>query len=320
MITNILRIIHLRIRFIRFIEIYCGTSDKDRRILLKYKRLSILISKFENKKSIKIYTTSFDLDTVRSFVAFLESVKSEKTRKSYLRSSIIGFVDSLKSLLNIAKDKGYNVVLDGVREFRLRSENSTAIYLSMDEISKLNGLKLNRQRSQVRDLFIIGCFTALRLSDYSSLDESNFDLENNQIRILTKKTKEPVIIPMHPMIRKVIERNKGYSFLKYEKSDYSFNKALKQIAKYAGLTDEIYIERTRGGKIEREKRYKYELISSHTARRSGATNMYLSGIPVFRIMLVTGHNTESSFLKYIKIRKEENANFLLSHPFFKNNP
>ena len=59
------------------------------------------------------------------------------------------------------------------------------------------------------------------------------------------------------------------------------------------------------------------LVISHTARRSGATNMYLAGIPTFRIMLLTGHTTEESFFKYIRIGKEENANVLSEYPFFK---
>jgi integrase len=62
---------------------------------------------------------------------------------------------------------------------------------------------------------------------------------------------------------------------------------------------------------------KWELVSSHTARRTGATNMYKAGIPTLAIMKVTGHTSESSFLKYINISKEENARMLAEHPYFK---
>lgn len=61
---------------------------------------------------------------------------------------------------------------------------------------------------------------------------------------------------------------------------------------------------------------KWQVISSHTARRSFATNAYLAGIPVFRIMLITGHKTEESFFRYIRIGKAENARELAQHPFF----
>ena len=48
-------------------------------------------------------------------------------------------------------------------------------------------------------------------------------------------------------------------------------------------------------------------MKTHTARRSGATNMYLAGIPTIAIMKVTGHKTEREFMKYIKITEEQTA-------------
>lgn len=70
------------------------------------------------------------------------------------------------------------------------------------------------------------------------------------------------------------------------------------------------------GKIVKEVRKKYEMIASHTARRSFATNAYLAGIPIARIMMLTGHQSETSFFKYIKIRGDENAEELARHAFF----
>ena len=61
---------------------------------------------------------------------------------------------------------------------------------------------------------------------------------------------------------------------------------------------------------------KYHLVTTHTARRSGATNMYLAGVPTLDIMKITGHRTESSFLTYIKVTKQETAEKLNLHPYF----
>jgi hypothetical protein len=85
----------------------------------------------------------------------------------------------------------------------------------------------------------------------------------------------------------------------------------------AGITDKILVEYTRGHKVIRESKRKYELEGSHTARRSFATNAYLAGIPAARIMLLTGHKTEDAFFRYIRIQKAENAKVLADHPFFK---
>ena len=62
---------------------------------------------------------------------------------------------------------------------------------------------------------------------------------------------------------------------------------------------------------EKEQRIeKWEAVSSHTARRSAATNMFKAGIPSISIMKITGHKTETQFMKYIKVSKEENADGL----------
>ena len=73
---------------------------------------------------------------------------------------------------------------------------------------------------------------------------------------------------------------------------------------------------TKGGERKREVLKKHDLISVHTARRSFATNAYLQNVPTSSIMKITGHRTEKSFLKYIKISQEDNANKLVNHPFF----
>ena len=50
---------------------------------------------------------------------------------------------------------------------------------------------------------------------------------------------------------------------------------------------------------------KYERISSHTARRSFATNMHKRSFPNYYIMKITDHKKESDFLNYIKVTNEE---------------
>jgi len=62
--------------------------------------------------------------------------------------------------------------------------------------------------------------------------------------------------------------------------------------------------------------YKYELVSSHTARRSFCTNAYKSGMDSLAIMQLSGHKTEKSFLTYIKIGNEEFASRIANHKFF----
>lgn len=94
-------------------------------------------------------------------------------------------------------------------------------------------------------------------------------------------------------------------------SNQKFNEYIKEVARKVGLTESVRMKRTEVGKEQTIEKAKYEFISSHTARRSFATNMYKRGFPTLIIMNITGHTTEKSFLKYIKVGKAENAELML---------
>lgn len=81
---------------------------------------------------------------------------------------------------------------------------------------------------------------------------------------------------------------------------------MKELAEIAGLTET--------GRLSNDlTKPLYSCLTSHTARRNFATNCYLSGMDSRMIMAVTGHSTEKSFEKYIKVTREENAKKMGEH-------
>jgi integrase len=94
------------------------------------------------------------------------------------------------------------------------------------------------------------------------------------------------------------------------------NKYLKEMGKMAGIDGTEMQVKTNGGRRYEVTVPKYELISTHTARRSFATNAFKAGVPSISIMRITGHSTEKAFMKYIKITNEDNARLLSNHRFF----
>ena len=82
--------------------------------------------------------------------------------------------------------------------------------------------------------------------------------------------------------------------------DQVINRYIKEIAQVAGLTEKVEIETTKGGTPKKEMIEKYKLIHTHTARRTGATLMYLAGVDLYDIMKVTGHTSPAMLKKYIK--------------------
>jgi len=81
-------------------------------------------------------------------------------------------------------------------------------------------------------------------------------------------------------------------------SDQNINERIKEICQLVEINELVSVSRTEEGRLAERVFPKYKLVSTHTARRSGATNMYLAGIPAISIMKITGHRTEKSFMKY----------------------
>ena len=96
------------------------------------------------------------------------------------------------------------------------------------------------------------------------------------------------------------------------KENQTLNRDLKDIAKLAEINSEIEQQMTKGGRKIIQQLPKYELVTTHTARRSFATNLYNMGVPSIDIMHITGHRTEKSFLKYIRVTANEAAKRIFS--------
>ena len=99
-------------------------------------------------------------------------------------------------------------------------------------------------------------------------------------------------------------------------SNQKMNEYLKELCDLAGFDTIIEVNEFIAGRHIKTTKQKKELISSHTARRSFATNAYKAGMPVTDIMKFTGHATVASFMKYIRLTNEETAVKLADHKFF----
>lgn len=175
---------------------------------------------------------------------------------------------------------------------------------------------------QARDIFMIGVWKAQRVSDYNYIKKEDFNtltknvmkeepdpenpgqmrarIEKQEITYLNirqQKTGAKVAIPCNSALKAILEK---YNYQVPHLADQVINRYIKEIAEKAGLTELVEIETTKGGTPEKEKIEKYKLVHSHTARRTGATLMYLAGVDLYDIMKVTGHSSPKMLKKYIK--------------------
>jgi Site-specific recombinase XerD len=261
-------------------------------------------------KNLKLDFADINISFYNSYISYLSS-------DLRLSQNTIGTnIKVIKTFLNEATERGYNTNIEfKSRKFKKLSEDTDKIYLNTSELDKIYKLDLSQKKrlERVRDLFIIGCYTGLRFSDFIQLTQDNI-IENNKIKIRTQKTNETVVIPLHPYVKTILSKYDGN--IPTPLTNQKMNDYLKEIGQLAEINEKVITSITKGGQLIKESIEKFNLISTHTARRSFASNLYLADVPAITIMKITGHKTEKSFLRYIRISQEENANKLLNHPFF----
>lgn len=254
----------------------------------------------------EIMSNEFDYFLVESFFNYIRQNYELK------HNTIVKILQTILSSVNRMRKEGYEVGRD-YADFLLKEEEPVTVALSDNEIERIYKLKLNKKNSIIRDLFIFACETGLRYSDLIGLQDDN--IHNNMLTVRTAKTGAVVCIPLRRRAREIVDRYNGVVI--YKDSQTNFNKCIKTICKRAGITEKVLCEYTRGTRFIRKSVPKHSMVSSHTARRSFATNAYFAGIPTMRIMLITGHKTEQAFFRYIRVGKKENAKTLSEHDFFK---
>ena len=174
---------------------------------------------------------------------------------------------------------------------------------------KIYNLQLSTSQEKLRDIFIIACYVGARHSDWDQIQKENIIVEGEKrmLRIKQTKTSETIHIPIHSAVGAIMAKYDGD--LPKVITNQKFNEALKTICKKAEL-----------GKVKlgKETVDKWEYVSTHTARRSFATNAYLSrAMDVYQIMKCTGHRTEASFLRYLKLDGKDFAMQAADSKFFK---
>lgn len=259
------------------------------------------------------------------FVSFME-------KNGYMVTSINKYIICFKAMIQNAMDQELHNNLIALRAFSKKkiqeTDKAKEIYLTKAELQALYEMPLEGLKDKVRDVFLVGCYTCQRFSDYARLEKENFTKTakgTKVVRIVQEKTGNDVVIPILNDNLLHIAEKYGYDIPKV--NDVILNRYIKQILKELSSTVPSLArkERTLLTMKEREKekqglvsferdnkgnviKPRYELVSSHTTRRSGITNLYLSGnFDTYQMMSISGHRDEKTFYEYIKLSSDEVA-------------
>lgn len=316
-----------KMNFMSYIEEFIKDCEEGRRLTDKgrrykmwtikgYKTLLYHLNEFMKKKFVKLDFDDITTDFYSDFLGYFNE-------NSYATNTIGKHIKNIKVMMSASFDEGLHKNIDFQKKaFRIITEETDAIYLTEDELDRIYSLdfssKKNAHLDKARDLFIIAARTALRFEDLTKLKEYNF-FSNEKgyfLKVQTTKTGANVVVPLKKQVIDIFNKYDGN--LPREISNQKMNEYIKEIGRQAEINAIVTKNITKGGLKVESNMKKYKLITTHTARRSAATNLYLAGFPALSIMKITGHRTERAFLKYIRMSEEDNAYKMADSDYFRN--
>ena len=255
----------------------------------------------EFQKAKKEYYDFDDID-----IKFYQAYTAWLRKKNYSVNSIGKCIMELKTIMVTAQSEGlHNNSLWKDKKFKSTRVEVDNVYLTKDELAKMNAVDMSKQspgHKIVLDIFMVGVWTAQRVSDYNNIHKEDIEsytmrqivdvpdpenpgktiakIESKEVKVINirqQKTGAKVAVPCSPDLIEILER---YDYELPRLKEQVINRYIKDIAKAAGLTEKVEIESTKGGTPTIERIEKYKLIKTHTARRTGATLMYLSGMDI----------------------------------------
>lgn len=251
----------------------------------------------------RFYTDFVDYLTNKEYTVKTKRGEEINEIHRYTLNSVGKYIRAFKVMIASAKRNDADTT-----SFYVFNEDVDNVFLSETELKQLKDCDFSTDPhlDRVRDWFLLLAWTGSRFSDLEKIEKAN--IRNGMITYRQKKTNTSVTIPMHPVVNEILKK---YNYQMPDViSNQKFNDYIKEACKTAKIDSLESFTRTVGGKLITETKPKFELVSSHTCRRSFCTNMYLRGLDTMMIRSISGHKTEKSFLKYIKVSQQQHAEMM----------
>lgn len=260
----------------------------------KYVTLKSKLIAFQTFSNFAIKFETIDLMFYDLFKNYLLEKENLST------NTMFKYFKYLKTFMKWSYEKKKHSNLD-FKSFKTPQHQTDIIYLTDWELSKLYDYDLsnNKPLSNVRDVFLFQCYTGVRYSDILNL--KRHDIKNNVWHLHTKKTKQYLQIPITKKANAILKRYENDTKPLPSVSEQKTNARLKELCKLVGIDELVSIVKYRGNNKDEKEFFKYELVSTHTARRTFVTLSLEKGMRPEIVMAITGHTDYSSFKKYIKI-------------------
>lgn len=284
----------------------------------KFSALKNHLLNFEKQKG------SLILDNIND--GLLESLQTyfyseSKDKKPLNTQSTAKYIGLFKMFLSWATKRKFTSNTDW-REFKaINQPDNLKVIMTDEDLNKIRTAQLEYDYlKRVRSLFLLACGTGLRYSDLSKINESHLksDSDGYFLHIRQQKTDDFVDIPLTTetlgIVQQLIagELNSLYYDARSKKqikkksilSNQKMNSYVKELCKVSGINEPFTVDKYIGRIKTTESLEKWQLVSTHTGRRTFATNLLEKDVPAEMVMKFTGHRDYKSFSKYVNIPKK----------------
>jgi len=265
--------------------------------LSKLKRVKSILGEFEKYTNDRL---TFEKITPVFFSKYYSFLINQKDLLNNTANKNIAFVKSFLIWANV------NAYTDNqsYKSFKGKSETNEVIYLTEDELMSLYNLDLkeNERLARVRDLFVFQCFTGVRYSDLQNITRE--DIAAGSWKIRTQKTRQQIEIPLNSYAISILSRYMDYPEALPVISNQKMNKYLKELCEVGEIDSVVKTIKYQGTERIEKVYKKYEIVGTHTARRTFISLSLQKGMKPEVIMAITGHSDYKMMQKYLKIADE----------------
>lgn len=304
-----------------FVKERGDTNNWTRATVQKFNALENHLRDWRGEEELKF--DDFDEDGLNGLVKFL---REELDMKNSTIGKQLGF---LKWFLRWATLKGYNTTT-AFQSFspKLKMAQKKVVFLSWEELMKVlqyeippsgTVVKLKNHdgdeyekivmhsdgMEKAKDVFCFCCFTSLRFSDANNLKRS--DIHNGKMTLTTIKTADTITIELNKYAESILKKYKKSDFGGYALpriTNQRMNLYVKELCELCGINEPVTMTYYKGNERIEDTLPKYELIGTHTGRRTFICNALMLGIPAEIVMKWTGHADYKSMKPYIDVTNQ----------------
>lgn len=209
----------------------------------------------------------------------------------------------LKATIKHLKRSGLNIP---IRSFPLPKEEVKKIFLDLKDLQKVRDfLPSAPGLSNVKDLLLFQCHTALRISDLTRLERMHIRKigDNHFIQMSAFKTNKPLMIPLSAQALRILEK---HEFVLPTFTEAYYNRAIKQLLRLAGVTTAFEWQAfdAKGKKVYKT-RFIHEVFTNHCCSRTAIKYFFSRGYTPDQVSRIVGKSLDTIMTYYYERATEE---------------